>query len=102
MEHLEGWARDAFTTMAMVDYPYPASFLGELPAYPVNVAAGSLTSSTTTNRMTKLADAVGKLKIPLPYTIHVFSNESLFQLEADPFGKWSLADPPNRVRLSLN
>uniref|UniRef100_A0A1X7UN09 Uncharacterized protein n=1 Tax=Amphimedon queenslandica TaxID=400682 RepID=A0A1X7UN09_AMPQE len=68
VEHLQGWARDAFTTMAMVDYPYPASFLGELPAYPVNIAAGLLTSSTTTNRMTKLADAVGKLKISLQYT----------------------------------
>ena len=36
--HLLLWMRNAFTTMAIVDYPYQASFLGNLPAYPVRAA----------------------------------------------------------------
>jgi len=35
---LELWIRNAFLTMAMVDYPYAADFEGSLPAWPVNVS----------------------------------------------------------------
>ena len=35
--HLVGWARNAMLMMAMVDYPYPAEFMGKLPAWPVSM-----------------------------------------------------------------
>ena len=36
------WSRNGFTQMSMVDYPYPANFLGSLPAYPVNVSCNMM------------------------------------------------------------
>jgi len=44
--HLLLWMRNAFTIMAMVDYPYPASFLGTLPAWPVHAACQQLINET--------------------------------------------------------
>ncbi|XP_033642932.1 dipeptidyl peptidase 2-like [Asterias rubens] len=43
--HLQGWVRNAFTSMAMVNYPYPASFLGQLPAWPVSASCDLITSA---------------------------------------------------------
>ena len=37
VDHLLGWVRNSFASLAMVDYPYPASFLAPLPAYPMKV-----------------------------------------------------------------
>jgi len=40
------WARNAFTLLAMVDYPYPADFMAKLPGHPVNVACSYMTGQT--------------------------------------------------------
>ena len=54
----------------MVDYPYPASFLAPLPAYPVTVACHSLLN--TPNRLRGLAQAAGKtLSCPSPLCSHL-------------------------------
>jgi lysosomal Pro-X carboxypeptidase len=35
---LFAWLNSAFSYMAMADYPYPSSFLGPMPGYPINVS----------------------------------------------------------------
>jgi len=56
-----GWVRNSFTSLAMVDYPYPASFLAPLPAYPVTVACHSLLSQQS--RLHGLAEAAGEKEL---------------------------------------
>lgn len=53
-----GWARNAFTLMAMGDYPYPATFLAPLPAYPINVACQY--TAEASSKLEGLARAVCK------------------------------------------
>ncbi|KAL4218974.1 Dipeptidyl peptidase 2 [Mactra antiquata] len=55
--HLLGWIRNSFTFLAMLDYPYPAQFMGKLPAYPVKVACKYMEDSTDV--VTGLAKAAG-------------------------------------------
>ena len=43
--------------LAMLDYPYPASFLAKLPANPVNVSCQILLQAT--DKLRGLADAAG-------------------------------------------
>lgn len=54
IQHFLLWIRNAFTTMAMVDYPYPAEFLGKLPAYPIHVACNLILKAG--DALTGLAD----------------------------------------------
>jgi Serine carboxypeptidase S28 len=45
-KQLIGWVRNAFASMAMVNYPYPAEFLAPLPAWPVRAACGLITNNS--------------------------------------------------------
>ena len=56
--YLEEWARNGLLTMAMVDYPYAADFLGKLPANPVN-ASCKLMLENQDNAMKALAVGAG-------------------------------------------
>ncbi|XP_055354093.1 dipeptidyl peptidase 2-like [Paramacrobiotus metropolitanus] len=44
-KQLVGWVRNAFASMAMVNYPYPAQFLAPLPAWPVNASCQYITGN---------------------------------------------------------
>lgn len=57
VKHLDGWIKNSFASLAMVDYPYPASFLAPLPAYPVNVSCHFLLEEE--DKMRGLAKAAG-------------------------------------------
>lgn len=47
LSHFLQYARNAFTEMAMCDYPYPSTFLAPLPANPINVACDHIVANGT-------------------------------------------------------
>jgi len=58
VEHLFLWAINGLGTLAMMNYPYPTSFLATLPAWPVNVACQLLLNNTH-HALRGLAQAAG-------------------------------------------
>ena len=56
---LIAWARNAFTLLAMVDYPYPAKFMADLPGHPVNIACGFMKN---TNKLYGLSNITGEMR----------------------------------------
>jgi len=60
LEHLILWVVNAFTSIAMADYPYPTGFLGNLPAWPVRVACQTILSAKANSTILEgLAQASG-------------------------------------------
>jgi len=56
---LIGFANTAYVYAAMVDYPYPNSFLQPVPAWPVNVMCAQIESPSNPNFLSSIANALG-------------------------------------------
>ncbi|XP_021378734.1 dipeptidyl peptidase 2-like [Mizuhopecten yessoensis] len=80
--HLLGWIRNGFTVLAMMDYPYQTDFLGNLPAFPVQVACGYITNGTDV--ILGLAKAADILYNSIPVKCHDIFKE--YVECADPSG----------------
>lgn len=63
-QHLLLWTRNAFTSLAMGDYPYPTTFIANLPAFPVKSACvAMLNANSTAEGLFQMAEMVyGKQK----------------------------------------
>uniref|UniRef100_A0A671NXY2 Dipeptidyl peptidase 2-like n=1 Tax=Sinocyclocheilus anshuiensis TaxID=1608454 RepID=A0A671NXY2_9TELE len=57
IHQLNGLLRNAFTMMAMLDYPYSTHFMGSMPAFPVKVACETMLNGT--DLMSALRDTIG-------------------------------------------
>ena len=53
------WSRNAFVMMSMMDYPYASSFIGDLPANPVNVSCNKAIEFGLQNPLAGLREAIG-------------------------------------------
>ncbi|XP_023694262.2 dipeptidyl peptidase 2 [Paramormyrops kingsleyae] len=57
IHQLKGLLRNAFTVMAMLDYPYSTHFMGRMPANPVKVACDTMLNGP--NLLSALRETVG-------------------------------------------
>ncbi|XP_050404113.1 dipeptidyl peptidase 2 isoform X2 [Patella vulgata] len=66
--HMVGWIRNAFVSLAMFDYPYPTNFESEIPAFPVDKSCGFMVNATdTVTGLAQITDILSSSNI-------VFSN----------------------------
>ncbi|XP_066509692.1 dipeptidyl peptidase 2-like [Hoplias malabaricus] len=57
IHQLNGFLRNAFTLLSMMDYPYSTSFMSDMPAFPVKVACETMLNGTDV--LSALRDTVG-------------------------------------------
>ena len=84
VKHLDGWVRNSFTFLTMLDYPYPTSFLAPapLPANPVDVSCHFLLEEE--DKLRGLAKAAGIslyciiLSVGIHYSIEQYHSYSIY------------------------
>ncbi|KAI3372495.1 hypothetical protein L3Q82_022691 [Scortum barcoo] len=93
IHQLNGLLRNAFTLMAMLDYPYSTHFMGNMPANPVKVACETMLSGPdllTNLRNTAVADVTQSYPAAIVYNatgvLTCFDLYSLYIECADPTG----------------
>jgi dipeptidyl-peptidase-2 len=82
--HLILWAVNAFPTLGMCDYPYPADFLAPLPAWPVKYACEQALAAPST--LEALAAVAAVMYNGTDGTRHCFDIEQEFVECADQSG----------------
>ena len=60
--HFLSWLRNAFTVMAMLDYPYPTDFMAKLPAWPVKQGCKAVLNASSP--VCGLADLAAIVYVP--------------------------------------
>ncbi|XP_054628765.1 dipeptidyl peptidase 2 isoform X1 [Dunckerocampus dactyliophorus] len=83
IQQLNGLLRNAFTLMAMLDYPYSTHFMGNMPANPVKVACDTMLRGA--DLLANLRDSAG-IVYNSSGVLTCFDLNSLFVKCADPTG----------------
>ncbi|KAL0979592.1 hypothetical protein UPYG_G00187010 [Umbra pygmaea] len=83
IHQLNGFLRNAFTLMAMLDYPYSTHFMGNMPANPVEVACNTMLSGS--DLLHALKDTAG-IVYNSTGALTCFDLYSLYVECADPTG----------------
>eukprot|EP01126_Amoeba_proteus_P005876 TRINITY_DN12012_c0_g1_i3.p1 TRINITY_DN12012_c0_g1~~TRINITY_DN12012_c0_g1_i3.p1 ORF type:complete len:251 (-),score=45.25 TRINITY_DN12012_c0_g1_i3:153-809(-) len=83
-----GFVEGAFGTMAQYDYPYPATFAGDLPGWPVNVACSYITPADPSNPTELLTAVFNGMSVCYNYSGHYGSCYNIIN-DPDPYaGSW--------------
>ncbi|KAJ0019651.1 hypothetical protein NQD34_007220 [Periophthalmus magnuspinnatus] len=99
VHQLNGLLRNAFTLMAMLDYPYSTHFMGDMPANPVKVGCDTMLSGP--DLLTNLRNTAG-IVYNSTGELTCFNLYKLFVECADPLAvAWASTVWPGTIRLVL-